>query len=144
MRLSITIYLIIAGIVSSCQFSEKKLPKKVIENFQSRFPDAKMIKWEKEKKIYEVEFTLNDIEVSALYDKKGHLLEVETEISPGELPPSVLSSIAKDFPDFRIAEADKIESGQSLIYEVEIRKEEQEKVIYFDPEGKILKIKEDA
>ena len=61
---------------------EKKVtaPVAVTTAFKNDFPAVTKASWEMEDGNYEAEFKVNGTEQSAVYDKTGHRLEVETEI----------------------------------------------------------------
>ena len=76
------------------------VPDAVKTAFQKKFPNAKKVKWEKEKtNEYEASFNLDSKEVSVLYLSDGKLIEVETEILDTELPKPVVESLNKKYPN---------------------------------------------
>ena len=116
------------------------VPVAVKNAFQKKFPNAKKVKWEKEKtNEYEASFKLDRKEVSALYLTDGKLIEVETEIFDTELPKPVVESLNKKYPNIKISEVSKIErSDNSIVYEAELKIGGKKIDLLFDEKGNIL------
>ena len=116
------------------------IPDAVKTAFQTKFPNAKKVKWEKEKtNKFEASFKLDRKEVSALYLTDGKLIEVETEIFDTELPKPVSESLNKKYPNIKISEVSKIErSDNSIVYEAELKIGGKKIDILFDEKGNVL------
>ncbi len=100
---------------------EKDVPAPVIKSFQKEFPGVKVEKWEKEGANFEVEFDINKIENSVVYDAGGKKLEHEVELKPTELPTFVLEYFEKNQPGKKIKEASKCTSANGTItFEAEV------------------------
>lgn len=123
MKRSLT--LVAIGAICSCGFSqtikEKDVPVLVVQAFQKDFTGVKVKKWEKEGANYEVDFELNKIENSAVYDAVGKRIEHEIEIQPSELPNFVLAYFEKNLPGKKIKEASKITDADGTVtYEAKV------------------------
>jgi hypothetical protein len=116
------------------------VPVAVKNAFQKKFPNAKKVKWEKEKtNEYEASFKLDRKEVSALYLTDGKLIEVETEIFDTELPKPVAEILNKKYPNIKISEVSKIErSDNSIVYEAELKIGGKKIDLLFDEKGNVL------
>ena len=116
------------------------VPDAVKTAFQKKFPNAKKVKWEKEKtNEYEASFNLDRKEVSVLYLSDGKLIEVETEIFDTELPKPVVESLNKKYPNIKISEVSKIErSDNSIVYEAELKIGGKKIDLLFDEKGNVL------
>ena len=116
------------------------VPEAVKTAFQKKFPNAKKVKWEKEKtNEYEASFKLDRKEVSALYLTDGKLIEVETEIFDTELSKPVVESLNKKYPNIKISEVSKIErSDNSIVYEAELKIGGKKIDLLFDEKGNVL------
>lgn len=119
---------------------DEKIPPEAKSGFTSKFPGAQKIKWSIEKPgEYEVDFTLNKVEQSALVDAKGNLIETEVEISVQELPQGVKTSVAKDFAGFRLDEITKATDNKGVVaFEMEAVKGKEKWTLEFDQNGKLL------
>ncbi len=117
-----------------------KVPANVLSSFQSKFPSAKVVKWEKEcNSEYEANFTINQKSTSANFDLAGRWVETETAITTTTLPALVLAMLKNNYTDFKIKAAYEIESIKNgPTFEVEIEKSETAFELLLTPEGKVL------
>jgi len=145
----IFLLILITGIhlnVSAQNVKEKPFPEgkvvapEIVRNaFAAKYPTVKKAKWSLEKAgEYEVEFKMNKTEVSALFDEKGTLLEVETEIGEAALSQAVKATLAKDFIGYKIGEIDKVEAKGVITYEMEVKKNKVAFEAVFENNGKLI------
>ena len=131
--------LLVGATVVSCAQST---PAKVTEAFKAKFPNAKSVEWEKENDTeWEAEFKLNGVEYSANFSTDGMWKETEHEIKVNELPEGVKNTLAKEFSEYEIEEAEMIEIPEFSGYEVEIEKGEETMEVVLDNNGKVIKKK---
>jgi uncharacterized membrane protein YkoI len=117
-----------------------KVPTPVKQAFAKKFPAATDVKYEMEKKDYEVTFKDKEVGMSANFNSKGVWLETETVINESDLPKKVSTSVAKNFAGFNISEVTKIEGpGKVLNYEMDLKKDKEGYEVKFSPKGDILK-----
>ena len=117
-----------------------KVPAPVKQAFAKKFPAATDVKYEMEKKDYEINFKDKGVEMSANFDATGKWLETETEIKVNDLPNEVSASAAKNFAGFKISEVAKVESAdKGLCYEMDLKKDKEGFEVQFSPKGDILK-----
>ena len=139
----ITVLLSASLFISLLGFSQNvtpdKVPAPVKQSFAKKFPAAIDIKYEMEKKDYEINFKEKGVEMSANFDATGHWLETETVMKETGLPKEVASAVAKNFPLFTISEIAKVETpGRGLIYEMDLKKGIESYEVQFSPKGDIL------
>ena len=117
-----------------------KVPAPVKQAFAKKFPAATDLKYEMEKKDYEINFKDKGVEMSANFDVTGKWLETETEIKESDLPKEVSASVARNFTGFKISEIAKTEApGKGLIYEMDLKKDKEGFEVQFSPKGDIVK-----
>ena len=117
-----------------------KVPAPVKQSFTKKFPAATDVKYEMEKKDYEINFKDKGVEMSANFDATGNWLETEIEIKESNLPKEVSTSAAKNFAGFKISEVAKTETSEKgLIYEMDLKKDKEGFEVQFSPKGDILK-----
>ena len=131
-------------LISLMGFTQKitpdKVPAPVKQAFAKKFPGATDVKYEIEKKDYEINFKDKGVEMSANFDATGKWLETETEIKESDLSKEVSASVAKNFAGFKISEVDKTETpNKGLIYEMDLKKDKEGFEVQFSPKGVILK-----
>lgn len=137
--------LVAAMAISTVGFAQtkdkKEVPKVVKEAFQKEYPNTK-VKWDVEKDGFEAEFKMNGKEASADYDKAGHKLATEIEISKTEFPAKALTYIATTYPNKKIKETAKITDNKNVItYEAEVKIDGKDSDLIFDASGNFLKRK---
>lgn len=131
-------------LISLMGYSQKitpdQVPAPVKQSFAKKFPAATDVKYEMEKKDYEINFKDKGVEMSANFDATGKWLETETEIRQSDLPKEVIASVGKNFAGFKISEVAKTETpDKGLIYEMDLKKDKEGFEVQFNPKGDILK-----
>lgn len=126
----------IASFANAQKIQEKEVPALVKTGLQKQFPEAKKVKWEKEKDNYEAGFKMKETGYSVLINPSGSIIETETEISINSLSASVKDYVATHYPGQKIKEAAKITDANGVVtYEAEV----DGKDLIFDHSGKFLK-----
>jgi uncharacterized membrane protein YkoI len=116
--------------------SDKDVPAMVKSALQKNYPNAKELKWEKEKGNYEVGFELAKTGYSVLIDASGNILETEIEIKMDALPANAKAYVSKNYAGQKIKEVAKITNSKGgVTYEVEVKGKD----LVFDNAGKFLK-----
>jgi hypothetical protein len=124
----------------SQNIASDKVPVQVKQAFAKKFPLATDVKYEMEKKDYEINFRDHGVEMSANFDATGQWLETETEINESDLPKEVSSSVVKNFKGFKISEIAKVETPEKgLIYELNLKNNKEGYEVQFAPTGEIVK-----
>ncbi|MFT3903872.1 MAG: PepSY-like domain-containing protein [Niabella sp.] len=133
---------IMAGVsfANAQKIQEKGVPASVKAGLQKQFPNAKGVKWEKEKGNYEAGFKLNATDYSVLLNASGSVLETETAMAVNALPAPVKDYVAKHYPGKKIKEAAKITDAKGIVtYEAEV----SGKDLIFDKSGKFIMAQKD-
>jgi len=120
--------------------AKEETPQAAKSAFAAKYPNAQKVKWSIEKPgEFEVEFTLNKVESSALFDATGKFLESETELEEADLPPAIKATIAKDFAGYKLDEIEKVTDAKGIeSYEMEAAKGKEKLELSFDANGKLL------
>ena len=117
-----------------------KVPVPVKEAFAKKFPAATDVKYEMEKKDYEVTFKDKGVGMSANFNSKGEWLETKTIMIESDLPKEVLTSVATNFVGYSITEITKVEGANNVLnYEMNLKKDKEGYEVKFSPKGDILK-----
>jgi len=135
---SIIKILVAALLCSAGAYAQTEVPQAIQAKFSKVYPSAKKVKWEEEKGKYEVSFSHNGKEMSALYSAAGVLEETETEIPVAELPEKARTYAAAKG---KIKEAAKIVLASGVVkYEAEVK----DRDLLFDEKGNFLEEKTEA
>ena len=122
------------------KITPEKVPANVGQAFAKKCPGATDIKYEMDKKDYEVSYKENGVVMSAYFNSDGEWLETETIISESDLPERVLNSAAESFVDFKITQVSKVESQDKVVYyEMYLKTNKKGYDVKFSPEGVVLK-----
>jgi hypothetical protein len=127
--------------VTAQKLSEAKVPEVVKSVFKNKFPNATNVSWEQENKdSYEAGFKSGGQKQSALFDKGGKWQVTETEIESSKLPKTVTEAFAKEYPGYKLKEAEHMDTADSgELYELEITKGAEKLEVQFSPVGKVVK-----
>ena len=124
----------------SQDLQEDQVPAEVKSAFVKKFPKAANAKWELEDAWYEASFRMNGTKTSASFDKSGKWEETETEMKVSEVPVTVVASVNKQYPGYKIKEAEKVESARhGKCYELEIEKDKDAWELLVNAKGEVLK-----
>jgi hypothetical protein len=133
-------FLLISLMGYNQKITPDKVPATVKQAFTKKFPTGTDVKYEMEKKDYEINFKDKGVEMSANFDATGKWLETETEIKESALPKEVSASVAKNFAGFKISEVAKVEAPEKgLIFELDLKKNKEGYEVQFSPKGDIIK-----
>jgi hypothetical protein len=144
MKNLLPVALILALSSSACaqKLNETDVPQPVKTSFAKQFPKAESAKWELEDKTdYEVNFKHAGQKMSAKYSAAGKWMETEQDITEAELPEPVRKAIAANYADHKMEGAEKAETPEGTVYEVDLEKGEHEMEVVFNADGKVLKTK---
>jgi hypothetical protein len=94
---------------------EKDVPHIVKSTFLISYPDLTNVKWEKEKDLYKVHFSLNNIAQTMVLDPNGNLVQRVAAITIKKLPPAALGYIKKNYRRKKITAAAKITDARGVV-----------------------------
>lgn len=123
---------------------QSQVPSLVINTFKQTFPKAFDVEWEMKGEEYQAEFQTGfSTDHQAWFDKTGKLMRHEEDISSGDLPNPIKVVIHKNYPGFRIDDAEKITVAGVPTYRVELNSYSVEWIIVFDKESRELEKRAD-
>ena len=117
------------------------VPQIVADAFHAKFPNATKAKWEKENAAeYECNFLNGNTEMAAKYDQSGKWLETETEVKATTLPAAVQQAIHQQYSDYKLKEAEIVETPEGKLYEVELSKGGKVTELRLTADGRVTSI----
>ncbi len=133
-------FLLLAGTLFSCDnnsddMNPDEIPAAVKESLLSSFPDAAEIDWELKGEDYEADFDINKMAYSALFNASGNLLKHKQDIPESELPDAVRAAINADYAAYRLDEIEKLEEGQTTLYQVELDNNTKDEKLVYSADG---------
>jgi hypothetical protein len=121
------------------------VPAPVRAAFEKAFAKAEMNncleETEKRKTIYEIDSKVGDSRVAARFQADGNLIRTEETIATGDVPEPVKQAAQKKYPGGEITLAQKVTSGTSVTYELDVKHRNKSVEVAFDDNGKQVKIK---
>ena len=120
------------------KMNAKDVPVNVKNSLEKNYA-IKDADWDKEGENFEASFEQKGTAISVVFDGAGSILETEREIKKNELPIAILNVLKKDYADFEIEEAARIETKGVITYETEVEKGKQTFDLIFDTNGKLIK-----
>lgn len=121
------------------------IPSEVINAFEKAHPSTNPIAWEKEGDYYEIEYLVNDLEQSWIYDKSGALVGKEEELPVGDLPGVISAYLSANYGAYSVEAFEKVSLHGQEKLAVEIRQKDREMELIFDRDGNFLELEaEDA
>ncbi len=119
---------------------EANVPEKVKKAFSNYYPEASNIKWNKDKRGFEVNFKLEDMQASLVLNPDGKLLETKTTALLPELPQNLLDYISVNYKDYKIENQEKIVDYEgTIIYKISLSKRKLQKILLFTDDGHLFK-----
>ena len=128
--------------IATAGISQKvDVPPSVTKAFGDKFPTATNVKWEKENKTeLEINFKMNNSDVSANFKLDGSWVETETTIPTSALPAAINSAITKKYPNATFERTEKIEKpGGKVLYEANIKVNGKKKELELNEDGSFVK-----
>ena len=110
----------------------------LFQAFIKDFPDAKDIDWKISNFIYCVELEINNRDYKAFYDQETNLISYRYEISETDLPAIVKNSSVAVHPDYNFEEVEKIVKGNDTLYQLNIEKQDDERILIIKNNGVVL------
>jgi hypothetical protein len=125
------------GISVAQDLKEKDVPAAVKAAFVKKYPDAKNVSWEMEKRNYEANWGGKSGEDnSVVFTPSANFIEIVVAIPISQIPANVSTYVSKHYHGVKIAEAGKItDAAGKHMYEAEIKGKD----LIFDDKGVFLK-----
>lgn len=122
--------------------TSQETPAAVQANFEKMYPGENDPDWHVDSHgFYEAHFKQKGIHYRADYNKDGSWVETETNIKKKDLPQAIRDVIKNQFPEYVIAEIEKVQSAsKGLFYDVEFKRKGKNKDVEFKEDGTILYI----
>ena len=116
------------------------VPSVVLNSFNSAFPKSTKVEWELKGENYNAEFDINWRDHEVWISRTGAIIKHKKELKPSELPAKVVSQIKLNYAGYRIDDVDRYELNKKFYYKVELKKQQEERKIIYDQQGKVSTI----
>jgi hypothetical protein len=131
------IFLLVFRNTEAQELETREVPSDVKSALQSKYPEAKVVKWEKEKGNFEANWGGKSGEDNSVqFTPAGQFIEIVKAIPVNELPKAVKSYVKEHFNNAKISEAGRVTDAKGkLFFEAEIHGKD----LIFDSNGDFLK-----
>lgn len=133
----ITMMVAVASSAIAQDVAEKDVPSVVLNALRSKYSNAVKVDWELHNDVYKAEFDVGSREHDVWIDKNGNITKVKGDFPKKELPQAVVQKLQSEFAGYKIDDADKIEEGGSVYYEVDLDGSKDERKVLFTAEGDV-------
>lgn len=135
--------LLLLGIISlgACSDDNDNTPvisDSIKEFILQNYPDATIRDADYDRGYIEVEI-YHDARLKDVYFTTSDAwVATKWDVSIADLPTVVTTTLAEDYPDYRIDDADKVTTPDRTLYYIELERGNFEKGIYITPEGEVV------
>lgn len=123
--------------VSAQDIPQSQVPSVVVNAFQSKFPNADDVDWEKEGKLFKVDFEIGSRDHDLWIDNSGNIKKHKEELNKSDLPAAVAEKIKNEFKEYSIDDVDKIEADGKVSYLVELDGKDGDRDVSFSEDGTV-------
>ena len=140
-RMLLFALLTIAFLLTGCKYGIKQTPRQVRQAFETMFPGATHVEWDKEFSSYTADFYHEGHEKEAQFDKGGNWMRTKTELNIIEAPELVMEA-AHEYCDWEIDKVFLYEqaNGVPAYYMIEYDQDmsPREKQLHVLPDGTVV------
>lgn len=135
--------------LSACEGEEGKsekehadvtVPEAVQSAFSASYATATDVEWGMEDADFEVDFLLDGVESSVVYDASGNVLVVESVVAISYLPPSVMEYVNANYVNHSDLKAEMALKGIVTSYEIFLSHEGMAVELLFDQNGQFVEV----
>ena len=119
------------------------VPSGVISTFESMYPTAVRVKWEREGNLFEAEFIMNNEKYEAYFNQDGTWVRTTKELAPRAnlLPSAVQTYISTNYAGWKIDDIDFIQTPTVEFYKIELEKSgERDVTIFIKSDGSLVTV----
>jgi hypothetical protein len=130
-KLSIIAVMLVS--VTAFAATPPEISEKVLTAFNETFKEAKDVTWKELENSCQANFKLSEIQVRAMYDNEGNLLETVRYYGERNLPPNILAKLNKKYAGKIIFGVTEISSDSEMSYHITLKDEKNWYVVKSDP-----------
>jgi hypothetical protein len=123
--------------LSATAATPPEISEKVLQAFKQTFTDAENVTWKEMDNRCQANFKLSEIQVRAMYDNEGNLLETVRYYGERNLPPNVLARLKKKYADKDVFGVTEVSSENELYYHISLKDDKNWYTVKSDPYGNL-------
>lgn len=109
------------------------ISEKVLKAFKETFLGAENVTWRELENSVQANFKLSEIQVRAIYDNEGNLLETVRYYGERNLPPNIMAKLRKKYAGKEVFGVTEMSSENELSYHITLKDEKNWYVVKSDP-----------
>ena len=128
-----------------CNNNQKKVtntvevPKAIQSFLNQKYPNATVLKFDKEKNGPEVDIKDKGIRKEVLFNANNEWVYTQWDIRPEDVPVVVMDELASSaYNQYKVLEVDAIEKPAGMFYTFELKMDNNEVKLTFDAEGQLV------
>jgi hypothetical protein len=127
--------------ISAAATATPEPSEKVLKAFNETFATAENVTWnEYDNNNAQANFTVSEIQVRALYDNEGNLLETIRYYSERSLPPNILANLKKRYSAQEVFGVTEVSSATDLDYSITLRDKKYYYTVKSDAYGNLQQV----
>lgn len=111
--------------------------EKVLKAFQETFTNPKDVNWHEYENYYEVDFKQDEIKTQVRYDAEGNITGTTRYYFEKQLPPYILASLKKRYPQRSVYGVTEIYAENDLQYYITMEDEKNWYTVKANPMGNL-------
>lgn len=119
--------------LSATAATPPEISEKVLKAFKQTFTDAENVTWKELDNSCQANFKLSEIQVRAMYDNEGNLLETVRYYGERNLPPNILARLKKKYMGKEIFGVTEVSSDTEVYYHISLKDEKNWYTVKSDP-----------
>jgi hypothetical protein len=131
---------ILGSIGTGSLYAQSKTPIAVVSSFQSSFNNASGGNWSFVKGLYQVDFTVDNENLTAFFDKDGNLVASSRKVTLLQIPLSLKSDLKKDFHNYEVANLFEVDKEDGIVYYATIKSDKNQLELRSTPSGDWVKM----
>jgi hypothetical protein len=137
--LSIMMLLALAVVGTSCDDDDNNvvLNDNVRTYINTHYPDAVILESEYNYGYLEVDIYHDSLNKELYFNSNDAWVKTTWDVAINALPPTVTAAITTAYPDYRIDDADYVDTPEGVYYSIELEKGESDLYIKIAPDGTI-------
>jgi hypothetical protein len=100
--------------------NDESINQRAEQSFKKEFAQAKDVSWQKAGDMVKATFTLNERVLFAYYNESGDLIAITRNITPDQLPITLVTSLRKNYAGYWVSDLFEMVSGGQTNYYITV------------------------
>ena len=119
--------------LSATAATPPEISEKVLKAFNETFAAAEDVTWKELDNSCQANFKMNEIQVRAMYDNEGNLLETVRYYGETHLPPNIIARLKKKYAGREVFGVTEVTSESEVTFHITLKDEKHWYTIKSDP-----------